>query len=76
VTGRWGRPVSESERESAEQLRAREQAGNGPEGGERGREGGKAAAAWAGFSPARRGVSLFPFYFLIPISKSFYILFF
>jgi hypothetical protein len=74
AAGRWGRLASERERKRGATARAREQAGNGPKGGERGREGGKAVAAWAGFIPARGGFS-FSFYFLIPISF-FYILFF
>jgi hypothetical protein len=56
-----------------ERLRAQEQAGNGPKGGEkRGREGGKAAAAWAGFSPAR-GVL---FFFLFSNSYIHFFIFF
>jgi hypothetical protein len=63
----WGRLVRERERERVQGglARAREQAGNGPRGGSRGREGGRAAAAWAGFSPAEggKGFSLFIFIF-------------
>jgi hypothetical protein len=59
----------EREREQGGLACAREQAGNGPRGGSRGREGGEAATAWAGFSLARgEGFSFFLFIFLIPLS--------
>jgi hypothetical protein len=65
AAGGWGRFVSERERAQGGLARAREQAGNGPRGGSRGREGGEAAAAWAGFGPARGEGFSFSFYFLI-----------
>jgi hypothetical protein len=71
AAGGWGRLVNERERESAGRAgaRARRQAGDGPKGGVAGARGGGAAAAWAGFSPARgERVSrfLFIFQFLYP----------
>jgi hypothetical protein len=63
-----GVSLSARERGSTERLRARgSRPAMGRKGGGRGSEGGKAATAWAGFSPARGGFS-FSFYFLIPIS--------
>jgi hypothetical protein len=65
VTGRWGRPVSESERGSAEQLRARgSRPVNGPGGESAGVREERAAAAWAGFSPARKGEGFLFFLFI------------
>jgi hypothetical protein len=61
--------LSARERGSAEQAAREKQVGNGPNGGSHGREGGEAAAAWAGFSLVRGGESFsFSFYFLILIS--------
>jgi hypothetical protein len=64
----WGRFVKE--RESAGRAGARTGAGRKwAEGREsRARGGGKAVAAWAGFSPARGEGFFFSFYFLIPLS--------
>jgi hypothetical protein len=75
LTGGGGSSARERERRAG--WRAREQARNGPRGGSRGREGGggRAVAAWAGFSPAEGGA--FPFFFLFSNSFiHFYIFFF
>jgi hypothetical protein len=69
VAGRWGWLVSE--REGGERGAAARASGPamGRKGGARARGGGEAAAAWAGSSPEGGGkLSLFSFYFLIPIS--------
>jgi hypothetical protein len=71
AAGRWGRLVSERERErgSGAAALARERASNGPKGRRSAGARGEAAAAWAGSSPARgERVFSFTFYFLIPIS--------
>jgi hypothetical protein len=72
----WGWLVSERERAQGGLARVRE---SGPEMGRgegvAGARGGRAAAAWAGFSPAEGGgLFSFSFYFLIPLSI-FYIFF-
>jgi hypothetical protein len=68
----WGRLVRERERERVQGglARAREQAGNGPRGGSRGREGGGERSRHGLDSAQQRGEGLFSFYFyfLIPIS--------
>jgi hypothetical protein len=68
LAGGVGSSARERKRAQGGLARTREQAGNGPRGGSRGREGGDAAAAWAGFSPARGEGFSFSFYFLIPLS--------
>jgi hypothetical protein len=77
AAGGWGRFVSEGERERRAGWRAR---GSRPEMGRgegvAGARGGKAVAAWAGFSPARGEGKLFPFSFSFLKLISFLFLFF
>jgi hypothetical protein len=71
AAGGWGRFISEGERERERErphgglARAREQAGNGPRGGSRGREGGGGKRPRHGLDSAQLGerVSLFLFIF-------------
>jgi hypothetical protein len=69
AAGGWGRLVSERERERGAAACAWKQAGNGPKGGSRGREGGGERPRH-GLDSAQLGGEGFPFsfYFLIPIS--------
>jgi hypothetical protein len=69
AAGGWGRFISEGEKESAGRAGAHAGAGRKwAEGRESRARGGDAAAAWAGFSPARGEGFSFSFYFLIPLS--------
>jgi hypothetical protein len=72
AAGEWGRFVSERERAQGRLARAGEQAGNGPRGGSRGREGGGGGGGGGGGTRPRHGldsaqlgerVSLFLFIF-------------
>jgi hypothetical protein len=65
AAGEWGRFVSERERAQGRLARAGEQAGNGPRGGSRGREGGGGKRPRHGLDSAQLGerVSLFLFIF-------------